>query len=329
MACNYGDYGVAYHAGQRALALFNADEYICFVFEWERGVTYWESEGYFRLAYVAWALGEYAQSEEDFARCMAIRDASGEKRWKGMHLASYAQLVQTAGDYTRGEELAREGLRLSETCGDRLGTALGQLAVGGVLAAQGRYEPARRHLFISLETGRHTGRLDLVMRSLCELGRIDLAQGKPADARHRFEDALAAFEQTGVEHHNALAGVWLGLGWTALAESNLSEAQTKFRKTLGSRGRTAAQAMEGIAGLAEAAAQEGDVGQAVELLSLVVDHRFTAHAMRQRAEQRLCELGKELQPDVYAERVNVGRDRPLEDVLSELAAGVKEATGGL
>ena len=289
LAHDSGDYSAARQIAQESLALYEADNFECLLYGKERGAAFWQFGVLSGLGRSTWAVGEYAASEEYFIRCMALHDATGEQRFKGMHLGRHAQLVQTTGDYVRAEELARQGLRLSETYGDRIGTALGHCAVGRVFVVQGRYESARRHLFKSLETGRHSGHLELVMRSLCELGRIDLAEGKPAVARHRFEDAFAAFERVDVEHNNALAGVWLGLGWCALAEEDAAPARRMFEKAHDGRGVTAFEIQESDAGLAHILLQEGESVQAAELLQQVSAHPATAHDTRLRTQRAIEE----------------------------------------
>ena len=226
-------------------------------------------------------------SERYYGQSAALCEATGEQRFKGMNLGHRAWLAQIAGDYERAEKLAHEGLRLSEMYGDHIGAGMGHLAVGRIMAVQGRYDSAHRHLFKSLETGRQTGRIEIVMRPLCELGRIDLAQGKPADARHRFEDALAAFERIGASHINALTGVWLGLAWCALAEEDLVEARRLFEKAKGHRGATAFEIQVSQAGLAHVLLREGEQTQAEALLLSVIDHAATAHETRVLARRKL------------------------------------------
>lgn len=106
-----------------------------------------------------------------------------------------------------------------------------------------------------------------------------------------------------------------------LAEGNLSAARAMFRKVLALRGQVAAEAMDGIAELAEMSVQEGQIEDAVGWLALVPEHSYTPYAQRQPAKERLSTLEGELEPDLYAKRLLVGRARPLEEVLSELTAG--------
>ena len=157
---------------------------------------------------------------------------------------------------------------------------MNHLAVGRTLAAQGRYDCRASPSAPKPGDGPQTGRLDIVLYPLCELGRIDLAQGKPADARHRFEDARAALNRAGADHHNALAGVWLGLGWCALAEEDLPEAQRLFAKAEAQQGATAFEVQEARAGQAHVLLRQGDVATAQTMLQEVADNPVTAYDIR-------------------------------------------------
>ncbi len=193
-----GDYHAAYRLWLEALELFDADDFECFLYSGQRG-RFWQIQALHNLAGIAWALGDYDQASEHLRRSLALCDILGEKRSKGQHLAIHSRVAQTTGDFARAAEQARTGLRLSEVCSDESGIALGHMALGSVLAIQGRHSAARRHLLSSLETGRETGRFDILVRPLCELGRNDLMQGQPAAARSRFEEAYCVMAQTGRE----------------------------------------------------------------------------------------------------------------------------------
>jgi predicted ATPase len=295
LAYDNGDYVTARQLREESLSLFGVDGFECFVYGKERGVIYWQAQVYAHLGLVHWALGDYAAAEACYDRSIRMRDASGEQRSQGIHMERYARLRQTTGDYTGAEELARKGLHFSELCGDRLGTALGRLAMGRLLAVQRRGDAARQCLFETLAIARQSGRLDIVLWSLCELGGIDLAEGNPAQARRRFEEACAAFEHTGIEHHNGLVEVEIGLARTALLEGNCAEARDLFLQALRRQGRTAVDTMNAIAGMAEISAQEGDMAQAISYLKLVTQHSVTDHATRLKAKQQLRDLEREVE----------------------------------
>ena len=71
--------------------------------------------------------------------------------------------------------------------------------------------------------GRQSGNLHLLMDSLIQLGRIELALGRPADAKACFEEAIAAFVALETVHSNRVGAALLGLGWTALATGDYGQ----------------------------------------------------------------------------------------------------------
>ena len=285
-----GNYSDALQYGRNLLALLEAPDFECLIYGAERGAGFWTAQALNGISYAEYAKGNYDSAEKHYTRGLAIREATREQRFKAHTLERYAELLLTMGQQERGEELAREGLRLSEVYGDRLGIALGHLAVGIQLVAQNRGEEARQHLYQSLERGRYSGRLDLMLRSLCQLGRMDLAEDKSEDARRCFEDALVAREQAVADPNNALVEVWLGLGWCALAESELSNARRMFAKAQNQHGALAYQIQESNAGLAEVLLKEGEVAEAAVLLHQVMDHRASAAVTRRFAQQQLTEI---------------------------------------
>ena len=110
----------------------------------------------------------------------------------------------------------------------------------------------------------------------------------------------------------------VGIGWAALAKEELAEAKVMFGKALCARGRAAVETMDGIAGMGRVLILENRHEKAVELFALVAHHRFTAHALRQKAEEWLQELERKLPAQVYNKRVAAGRRDRLDDVVADL-----------
>ena len=138
VACEAGDYHGRLRLWLEALELFDADDFECFLYSGQRS-RFWQIQALHNLAGIAWALGDYDQASEHLRRSLALCDILGEKRSKGQHLAIHSRVAQTTGDFARAAKQARTGLRLSEMCSDRSGITLGHMALGSVLAIQGRH----------------------------------------------------------------------------------------------------------------------------------------------------------------------------------------------
>ncbi len=154
LAYDNGDYLTSRDLRQESFALFAVDGFDCFVYGRKRGVTYWQAQVYAHMGLVNWALGDYTRSEACYECSMKLRKDDGERRSQGVHMVRYARLLQTKGAYARAEDLTRKGLRLSESCGDQIGRALGHLAVGRLLAARRHAQIGRAHIWpVALKQG--------------------------------------------------------------------------------------------------------------------------------------------------------------------------------
>jgi tetratricopeptide (TPR) repeat protein len=325
LSLQYGDWSDACRRARDQLVLYEDEGFHSPVYG-EHGRVFWQAEIYAWLGRIHSALGDYAEAEQMFEQCLILRDKMGEKRVKAWELGFYSRLAQTLGNYSRAMELASQGLLLSEEVGDRVTTAYDHLAVGRVLAAQGRHDRARMHVEQSLKMGRQTGYLFLLMDPLLELACIELATGHPDAAKRLYEEALQAFAASGTAHTNSLVAVWLGLGWTALAQEKIAEAREMFGKALSARGRAAVETMDGIAGMGRVLMEEGKHEKAAEFFALVAHHRFTAYVLRQQAEEWLQRLECKLPAQTYNGRVAAGRHAKVDEVVDTLV--IRPSEGG-
>ena len=314
-----GESDASITVGQDALKAFQDPDFVCPFFDAQRGPLYWQAHVYWRLGQCSWRTGDYDGAERNFTLAITLRDRAGEKRYKGSQMESYAGCLLIIGNYRRARELSHIGLQLSQATGDSIGVARGYLSIGRVKTVTQNTKSAQSHLLHSLSYGKRTGHLKLQMESLTELGKGALYEGRIDDARHHFMDALDTFQLLNEPYTNYLAGVQLGLGWSALAERDTPSAAEMFCKVIASGKGAAWEKMEAIAGLAEVAAQEGRREEAVELLSLVAAHPFTAHAQRQQSQQSLAALQHDMAPDLFAQRVDAGARLELDATLANLA----------
>jgi predicted ATPase/DNA-binding SARP family transcriptional activator len=173
----------------------------------------------------------------------------------GVYETAAAQLAPLAAQPDTDQEHARDGLRLSHSCGDQIGIAAAHLALSRVEAATGRLTLSQEHCRLSLAMGRQSGNLHLLMDSLIQLGRIELALGRPSAATTCFEEAIVAFVDLNTAHSNRVGAALLGLGWAALAAGDYATAEHFFRETLAARGCAAWEILDAHAGLAQVLAR--------------------------------------------------------------------------
>jgi len=79
-------------------------------------------------------------------------------------------------------------------------------------------------------------------------------------------------------------------------------------------------ALEILVGIAVLLAEEGEGGQALELLSVARHHAASTRQTRDRAEHLRTELEPQLSPEVIAEGRRRGKTRTLDEVVKEVLA---------
>ena len=159
-----------------------------------------------------------------------MREQTGEMRFRAFNHGVLASVLVMTGDNGAAEEQARAALRLSQSCGNQIGIASARLTLGFVEAARGHYTLSQEHCRQSLAMGRQSGNLHLLMDSLIQLGRIELALGRPADAKACFEEAIAAFVALDTAHSNRVGAALIGLGLGGARQGRISRQSSSFGK---------------------------------------------------------------------------------------------------
>ena len=118
-----GLHAAAYAFGLQVLPLIASDEFDCYYYGKERGHAFWGAEAYGCLGLIALALGDYAASERHFNQSFALRDASGEQRFKGMFLGHCARLAQITGALERGSNSRPRACASARSTGTASGSA--------------------------------------------------------------------------------------------------------------------------------------------------------------------------------------------------------------
>ena len=257
----------------------------------EKGPPFWAAHEHTDLGNCAVMAGDYPAAHAEFRQASALREAIGEHRFRAHHFTRLAGLYVLEGDPMAALSIAQQAVHLSEAFGDRMGLGYAYLALGRVHAALGHDAIAQALLDDALAMGRESGELRLVLEPLAELGRLELAQGNIVAAKAHFDAGLEAFAKLGEPHSNYIVGVWLGLGWVALAEDDWDTARRRFVQTVTAQGAAAWQMLDAAAGLAEVCAVQGRVDDAAALLGLVAASPSTAAFTRRRVTQAAARLG--------------------------------------
>ena len=254
------------------------------------GATFWQAHALSSLGLIAYLLGNYPEAKQRLREVIALREQTGEMRFRAFNHCVLASVLVMTGDNAAAEEQAHTALHLSQSCGNQIGIASARLTLGSVEAARGHYTLSQEHCRQSLAMGRQSGNHHLLMDSLIQLGRIELALGRPTDAKACFEEAIAAFVALETPHSNRVGAALIGLAWAALASGEYQAAERFFREGLDPRGCAAWETMDANAGLAQVLAATGRIEAAFERCSYVLHARATAHATRINVQTLLKQL---------------------------------------
>ncbi len=257
--------------------------------------------------------GDFAEARRLFEESISVARELGDRYWVSLNLDWAGWVARQMGDFAEARRQHTESLAISREIGDQLGVA-GSLDNLGLLAFEaGDLDEAERLFGEGLEIRRATGHGGSVAVSLEHFGRLALARGDWARAEAALAEALALSPDY-IEIHLRLAEL-------STRQARPAEALEGFRKAVTEAFRYSShwQALEGLAGLAEAHASAGADELAVTLMSLVDTHPASDYATRQRAARLLAEAGARLSPERRSAAEARGRTLALDASLLDLA----------
>jgi tetratricopeptide (TPR) repeat protein len=236
-----GDFATVLAAAQTELTYLQTTDLYCYPWSAEIGTRFWQAHVLAMLASTSTCLGDFPAALAYYRQAISLRDDMGEQRYKAVNLRALAAVQRIIGAHEEAMSTACSALALSQSFDDRLNVAYAELTVAQIEADRGRYSVAMERCRHSLAVGQESGEHALLMRSLIELARIELALDRPVAARHWLEEAITAFVQTGEPHSNHLAFVYLGLGQVAAAKHDWNRSRQMLCQALATPGCSAAE----------------------------------------------------------------------------------------
>ncbi len=199
---------------------------------------------------------QYLQEAFTIARQLGHRHILGRLS----HLASDIALQH--GQYQLAESYGQEALTYARQIGNRLRTCQALICLGGSAGEQKNYTQAQYYLQESLDLARQLGIRSVLTSCLMNLGELTGLQGDYAQASSYFQECVELARALGVV--KSLSYALMEWGNLYLRQQNTEAAATAFQEVL-----TVSQTPEIIAmaqyGLAQVAAQHGDVTEAMRL----------------------------------------------------------------
>ena len=195
---------------------------------------------------------------------------------------------------SEAEQLMEESLTICREIGHRSNAQIRLAFLGHISNSMGRYEEAQRYLQEAWDLAKQLGKKAEVSWILAGLGEAALSLGNFQAARNYLLEAL---ETTRIPI--ALIAI---MNWAMLLkkEADLPAA--------------------GVAASQEALANHEQKQQAVEILSLVLNHPATPQVYKDKAAPLLAGLEAELPPEAMAAARERGQARTFDTAVEEILA---------
>jgi predicted ATPase/DNA-binding SARP family transcriptional activator len=161
-----------------------------------------EQANVFRLAgLMAMKQADYATARRYLEQSRALRRQLGEVEEDPRQLQGLAALALNEGDYTQGEALLQQSLRIfrewQEAGRDFEHNALGWTLdpLGGMAYCGGEFPSSRSYYEQSLSVFREAGDKTGIASAFLGLGRVAMRQGEYSSARALLQESLSLFEE--------------------------------------------------------------------------------------------------------------------------------------
>ena len=262
------------------------------------------------LAWCAWCDEEHAEAKLRFQDSLALFRQVGDPEGMTRCMHGLGHTCWILGEYGQGEQIHTEMLRLCQDTGNRGGTAraLGDLGIDvyGLRQYAKAYELLAQSLALYRDMGDMAGVTD-------ELGDLAEAANLLGDyaAAERYAREVVAFVESWFAYR-VLGNAARGLG-------NYVDARAYLCRSLQVTGRPG-RYLWPLLGVAQLLACQGEKERALELLSLIMNHRMSWQVVKDQARLLAVELEAELSPDVAAAAQERGRARDLKATVAELLA---------
>jgi predicted ATPase/transcriptional regulator with XRE-family HTH domain len=315
------------------------------------------SEALWRLGWLnATTKGSYPTAQSYLQQSLDLLRETGNQAGIALVLDKLGYVTFHLGEYPESEQYYGESLALFKEIGDRLGTAMAVGGLGLVAWGYGgtRLNEAKRFFEESLDICREIGHQSHIQIRLSLLGHVSNSLGSYEEAHRYFQEAWDLAKQLGKKAE--VWWIVAGLGEAALGLGNFPEARHYLLEALETPripialealvnwaallkkeadGSSAAVVLPttdvaanddtssghpvvGVAANQASPAHHEQKQQAVEILSLALNHPATVQRYKEKAVRLLAELEAELPPEV----VGAAREQGQAETVGEVVAKI-------
>lgn len=251
-------------------------------------------------------MGEYEEGDRLLREGLALKQDLGDL-WGAAYCLRQIGLFafHYKGDYESAYQAVDQSLAMSKRIGNAWSTAASLSQLGLITCFIGDYEQAEGHLGEALALSRRLEDRASIALALDCLGLVKIAQWYFAEGQALLQESIALWMEIG--ERGSLAQTLAHLGSAHHRQGSYAEARAIFQEAIqiANEMQTIPVLLEGLLGLAEVDAGEGNVERAFELACAVASNHSASFDTITRANG----LRGALEEVLPAQRVRVIRDR--------------------
>jgi tetratricopeptide (TPR) repeat protein len=265
-------------------------------------------------------LGEFSLAREHLLESLVVCQEVGDQTGLSIALTILSQMAYLEGDYSQARQLGQESLVIKQEMGDRWGMSFSLNTLGQVAEALTEYDHARELLQESLAICHEIGDRRGIALVYSYLGDIAQKQQANQEAVKLYRESLAIFKEIG--NQLGLISAQTKLGQLFLARGTYSTAAEHFIEALklALDIQAVGAAWDALAGLAAVLIKGGEAEQkqALEILTLLLNHPSSTSEQRKVAAQLLAELEPQIPAEVVKTAHRRGRISTVEVLVKRL-----------
>ena len=234
-----------------------------------------------KFGYLPYSLGaaeQYDQALNSYTKGLALSRETGETSMECTILSNLIMLHTLTGEYALARQAFEENLRLSLATHFEFRTAIGNHFWGFAMMQQGDWEGAEQQICEAIAQLEHLQINHFRIKTSADLGLVHHLAGRHHAALNALED-VSTFAEAQADRRG-LAAIWTRLGYCYEAVGRNEEARQAYRKgqAFHCQMEQMSHSMNGVAGEARLALQEGDLPTAQHLVSSILayleDHQL-------------------------------------------------------
>lgn len=270
------------------------------------------------LAEVTHLRGDYKQAQQAMSELLPRFVINGRDWNTGQAYEWLGHIEHALGNYVIAEENLLESLRYAREHGDTRRLTFSLIALGDLYSGMAKFEQARQAYQETVDLAKLSYQGWQETWALRGLAQLAYSTGDYQKAQEYGTESLAKCHSIGWKYGAVQANNILGL--VAVAQGDEESAKQHFYESLASElvTETPPVILETLYGIARLSASEGNLEEAVELLSLILADEKTHADTKALAQSLLDELQAELTDELFESAFERGQNSDLEEVVATL-----------